>query len=100
TISLLAMLVLWFACYWETRVTRGFIVDIAASSETCGDNNRQIITVAIGNHKARSNTILSAATEVAIPELSQPLRKVMSYRAEKVAYVKADSDVSWGEFME
>jgi hypothetical protein len=35
-----------------------------------------------------------------IPEAAQRLREVMSTRAEKVVFVKAEADVSWGEFVE
>jgi len=71
------------------------MVDLAASAESCGDSSN-IVAVAVGRHRAR----LNAEPDVTFPEAVQGLREVMTYRAEKIVYVKAEADVSWGEFLE
>ena len=83
------------ACHYGSGAPKGFIVDLAASAEACGDSSH-IVARAIGGHRAR----LNAEPDVTFPEAAQRLREVMTYRAGKIVYVKADADISWGEFLE
>jgi hypothetical protein len=83
------------ACNRENVASKGIMVDLATSPKSCGDGSH-IIAVAIGGHRAK----LNAEPDAAFPEVVQRLRKVMSYRAEKIVYVKAEAEVSWGEFLE
>ena len=83
------------ACNRGNEQSRGFPVDLAVSQESCGDG-RTIVAVAIGGHRARPN----AEPDAAFPKVVQRLREVMSYRAEKVVYIKAEPQVPWTEFLE
>jgi biopolymer transport protein ExbD len=83
------------ACQRGSGTAKGFMVDLATSAESCGDS-RTIVAVAVGRHRAK----LNAEPDATFPEVVQRLREVMSYRAEKVVYVKAEAEVSWGEFLE
>jgi hypothetical protein len=97
-VSLLSMSMLFLcdaACNMGNEQSWGFRVDLAKSQETCGDG-RSIVAVAIGGHRAR----LNAERDAAFPKVAQRLREVMSYRAEKVLYIKAEPQVPWTEFLE
>jgi hypothetical protein len=83
------------ACERENGTPKGFIVDVATSAESCGDGT-YIVAAAIGGHRAK----LNAEPDRTYPETVKRLREVMSYRAERVVYVKAETGVPWGEFME
>src|ERR1700674_2080230 len=83
------------ACHYGSGAQKVFLVDLATSAESCGDSGN-IVAVAIGRHRAR----LNAEPDVTFPEAVQRLREAMTYRAEKIVYVKAEADVSWGEFLE
>jgi hypothetical protein len=96
TLAVLSMFFLCGAgCDREDGHSKGFAVDMAASPKSCGDG-RDIVAVAIGSRRAK----LNAEPDAAFPEVVQRLRDVMSYRAEKVVYIKALADVPWGEFLE
>ena len=84
------------ACVRGKGPVKGVVVDLASSSEPCGDSPRTLVATAIGGHKAR----LNQQPDAAIPEVCRQLREVLRYRAEKVVYVNAEADVTWGEFME
>jgi hypothetical protein len=71
------------------------MVDLAASAESCGDGS-DIVAVAIGRHRAK----LNAEPDATFPEAVQRLREIMSTRGEKIVYVRAEAEVSWGELME
>jgi hypothetical protein len=71
------------------------MVDLATSGESCGDGSL-IVAAAIGGHRAK----LNAEPDRTFSETVQRLREVMSYRAERIVYVRAETGVSWGEFME
>jgi hypothetical protein len=79
----------------EGPKTRGFMIDIATAPESCGDG-RNIVAIAVGSRRAR----LNGEADVPITELVPRLHEVLSYRAEKLVYVAAEADVSWGEFLE
>jgi biopolymer transport protein ExbD len=74
---------------------RGFLLDVAASPDPCGDGE-PIVAVAIGKHRAK----LNSEPATTIVKAAQRLHEVMSYRADKVVFVKAERDVPWGEFLE
>jgi hypothetical protein len=76
--------------------SKGFMVDLAASAESCLDDSRNIVAVAIGRHRAK----LNAEPDATFPETVQRFREVVSVNAEKIVYVRAEAEVSWGEFME
>jgi len=82
-------------CTRQHEASRGFRVDVATSPESCGDG-RNIVATALGGHRARLNSEPDRETALA----AQRVRTVLSTRAEKLVYVKADADVTWGEFME
>ena len=71
-------------------------MDIAKSRECGADDIRLIIVTAIGSHRVR----FGAEPDRTIFEFALRLREVMSVRAEKLIYVKADAGVSWEEFLE
>jgi hypothetical protein len=71
------------------------MIDVATSPDSCGDS-RDVVVAAIGRHRAR----LNGEFDVTITDVGQRLHEVMSYRAEKVIYMKAAPDVSWGDFLE
>jgi hypothetical protein len=75
--------------------SKGFAVDLATSPKSCGEGS-EIVAVAIGRHRAR----LNAEADAFFPEVVQRLHEVMSNRAEKVVYIKAEAEVPWGEFVE
>jgi hypothetical protein len=83
------------ACTAKERPAEGLRVDVAMAPGSCGDG-RDVVAAAVGKHKAK----LNGAADVSIGELKLQLHKVLSYRAEKLVYVTADADVSWGEFVE
>jgi hypothetical protein len=83
------------ACQNGSGAPKGFIVDLATAGVSCGDG-RVIVAFAIGRHRVK----LNAEPDVSFPEGVQRLREVMTHRAEKVVYVKAEADVSWEEFLE
>jgi hypothetical protein len=83
------------ACNRENDGSKGFTVDLAVSPKYCGDG-RNIVAVVIGRRRAR----LNAEPDAAFPAVVQGLREVMSYRAEKVVYIKAEPEVQWGEVLE
>jgi hypothetical protein len=89
------LLVCGAACQPKSSAPLGFMVDLATSEESCGDGSHLIAT-AVGGHRAK----LNAELDRTFPETVQRLREVMSYRAERVVYVRAEAGVSWGEFME
>jgi biopolymer transport protein ExbD len=84
------------ACIMEKDATQGIIVDLPSASAPCGDASRELVATAIGRHRAR----LNEEPDATIPEVCRRLQEVLVYRAEKVVYVNAAADVSWGEFME
>jgi hypothetical protein len=94
-LSISVLILCCAACSHENVSTKGLMVDVATSPRTCGDG-REIIAVALRGHRAR----LNSEPDAAIREVARRLHEVMSYRAEKVLYVKAEADVSWGEFLE
>ena len=72
------------------------VVDVASTSvPPCGDSGN-IVATAIKGHKAK----LNAEPVAALPAVRRRLREVLSYRAEKLVYVRAESDVPWSEFIE
>jgi hypothetical protein len=71
------------------------MLDVAASPNWCGDGS-DIVAVALGGHRAR----LNIEPETTIADATQRLHEIMSYRAEKVVFVRAEKDVSWEEFVE
>lgn len=93
--SLLVVILCIGACTGESKATKGLLVDVATSSAPCGDS-RNVIAVAMGGHRAR----LNIEPDASIPEVTQRLREIMSTRAEKVVFVKAQANVSWGDFLE
>jgi hypothetical protein len=60
------------------------------------EDGRNLVAIAIGRHRAR----LNVEPDWKISEVALRLREVLSYRAEKMVYVKAEMGVSWGEFLE
>jgi hypothetical protein len=71
-------------------------LDIASARECGADDIRLIIATAIGSHRVRVGAEPGRTTS----EFALRLREVMSVRAEKLIYLKADAGVSWEEFME
>jgi hypothetical protein len=72
------------------------MLDIARARECGADDFRLIIATAIGSHRVH----FGAEPDRTISEFALRLREVMSVRAEKLTYVKADAGVSWEKFME
>jgi hypothetical protein len=94
-LSMCALALCCAACSRENHAKRVFRVNVATSPESCGDGSN-IVAIALGGHRAR----LNAEPEASIVVAAQRLHEIMSYRAEKVVYVKAETHVSWGEFLE
>ena len=82
-------------CAREKKPATGFVLDLAVAPESCGDG-RHIVAIAMGKHRAR----LNAEADLPVDEIGPRLREIQSYRAEKLTYVTAEADVSWGEFLE
>jgi hypothetical protein len=89
------MVVFTVACNRTHRQSKGFMLDIAAAPEECGDS-RNVVATAMGSHKAK----LNAAEGLGMAEVAVGLREALKYRAEKLVYVKAEPDVSFADFME
>ena len=89
------MVVFTVACDRTHRQSKGFMLDIAAAPEGCGDS-RNVVATAMGSHKAR----LNAEEGLGMAEVEAGLRKALKSRAEKLVYVKAKPDVSFADFME
>jgi hypothetical protein len=94
-LSTLVLILFCAGCVTEREPPKGFLVDVASSAAPCGDS-RPLVATAIGGHKARTNY----EGDAAIPEACRLMREVLKTRAEKVVFVKAEADVTWGEFME
>ena len=82
------------ACH-QRQPAKGFRLDIAASPKWCGDG-REIVLSAVGGGKVRVNAGLDAA----MAEVMKRIHEANRYRAVKLVFIKAEPDVSWGEFME
>jgi len=95
-LSALLLTLFTAACSGSHKAAEGFMLGIATAPASCMDNVRIVIATATSSHRARLNT----EPELPIAEVSPRLREVMRYRAERVVYVRADADVSWGEFVE
>src|ERR1039457_5174599 len=93
-ISLGALILCCVACTRENTLTKSFRVDLATSPDFCGDSS-SVVAAAIGGHRARLNSEPSTT----ISDIGQRVHTIMSYRAEKVIFVKADAGTSWGEFL-
>ena len=83
------------ACGNAKKPATGLLVDLATAPEHCGDG-RNIVAIAVGQHRAR----LNAETDMPIERIGKRLHEVQRYRAEKLTYVTAEADVPWGEFLE
>jgi biopolymer transport protein ExbD len=95
TLAIMALILYCAAC-GANHEAKGFLIDLPNTTGPCGDGPRRIVAVALGGHKARLNKEPNAD----IPAVVQQLREVMKYRAEKVVYVTAEQDASWGDFLE
>lgn len=93
-VSLVTVTLCCCACH-QRQPTRGFKLDIAASSESCGDG-RELVLIAVGGGNAKLNSGPAAGMAEAIQRIHEANR----YRANKIVWVEAGPDVSWGEFME
>src|SRR5579862_3596239 len=89
------MVVFTVACDRTHRQHKGFMLDIAAAPEECGEN-RNVVATAMGSHKAK----LNAEEGLGMAEVVAGLRETFKYRAEKLVYVKAEPDVSFADFIE
>jgi hypothetical protein len=94
-LSTTALILVCAACGANPTAT-GFLIDLPNTSGPCGDGPRTVVAVALGAHRARLNEEPGAD----VPVVAQRLREVMKYRAEKVVYVTAEQDTSWGDFLE
>ncbi len=92
--STLALILFCLGCVPERGPPKGFFIDVASSAAPCGES-RNIVATAVGEEKAR----LNAEGDAPIPEVCRKMREVLKHRAEKVVYVRAEADVTWGEFM-
>ncbi len=95
TLSIMGYILLCAAC-GENHKTTGFLIDLPDATSPCGDGPRTVVAVALGGHRARLNKEPSAD----IPAVARRIREVLQYRAEKVVYVAAEHDASWGDFLE
>jgi hypothetical protein len=96
TIATVLLLLLHSAAHsQERKAAKALFLDLATAPESCGDG-RDILVTAIGRHRAKVNM----EPDIAIAEIGPKLRAALRYRAEKIVYVKAQSDVSWGEFLD
>ncbi len=84
------------ACSRPPGNEKGFRVNVATSPQSCEDNNRDVVAVATGERRAR----LDSESDAPIAEITARLHEIMSYRAIKIVYVQANSEVPWGEFVE
>lgn len=73
----------------------GFVLDVAFSPSSCGDGNDVVVTV-MANHQAR----LNASPTFNISDARWTIRNRLSTRAERLVYVRADPNVTFGEFTE
>ena len=88
-------MVLVLASVVPQRGSVGFVLDVAFSPNSCGDGNNVVATV-MGNHQAR----LNSAPPFNVSDARWTIRTRLSTRAEKLLYVRADPDVTFGEFIE
>lgn len=93
--SVIVVILCCACCTVGHEPTKGFVVDVATSPASCGDGS-QIVATATGKRSAR----LNAGPDLAIAEIRHQVRVEMSYRAEKVVFVRANAGLSWGEFLE
>jgi hypothetical protein len=89
------ILILCSSCNGNLETSKGFLLDIAMVPESCGDG-RSIVAIAMGKHRAR----LNEEPDQAIAAIAPRLHEVLTYRAEKIVYVIAEGDASWGDFLE
>jgi hypothetical protein len=90
-----AAIVLVVASALRRRPPVGFVVDVAFSPNSCGDGNNVVATV-MGNQQAR----LNSTAPFKISDARWTIRNRLSTRAEKLLYVRAVPDVTFGEFVE
>jgi hypothetical protein len=95
-LSTLALILFCAGCVTKREPPEGFLVDVPSAAEPCGSYPLHLVATAIGGHKAT----LNSEGDAAIPEVRRLLREVLKTRAEKLVFVKAEADVTWGEFME
>ena len=91
-----AVLILFSAaCGRVEKYSNGFMLDLAKAPHGCGDG-RHIGAVAMGNRRVW----LNAGPDISVSEVGLKLREIMKTRTERIAFVEAEADVSWGEFAE
>ena len=98
TRSILIVVLVWIfsaTCAQRRTHTTGLVLDLAVAPESCGDV-RSIVATAVGGHRAQINV----DPGLPIGQIGPRLREIQSYRAEKLTYVTAKADVTWGEFLE
>lgn len=83
------------SCRPDQKSADGFTVDLARAPKSCRDGPC-VVAIAVGMHKAR----LNAEPETDIAELGSKSRRIHSTRAETLSFVMADSNTSWGDFLE
>ena len=84
------------ACSREQHHVFGFSVEVATAPGDCLEWPRNIVAIAVGNHKARLNT----ERFTTFPEVVTRLREVLTHRAERVVFIMAETGVYWGEVLE
>jgi biopolymer transport protein ExbD len=84
---------LWAACV-TGRPSTGFLIDIAIAPEECGDGRPIVATL------ARDGRVQLNMETIAVAEVGRRLRDVLRTRADKLIFVKAESDVSFGDFVQ
>lgn len=94
-VLLLGVALVSLSCTPAIVPQRGIMIDIASSPERCGDG-REEVAVAIGHGSVKLNSEPAGS----LSEVARTLGELMSLRAEKVIFVKAESDARWGEFVE
>jgi len=82
------MVVSTVACDRTRPQSKGFMLDIAAAPEECGDSRIEV-AAAMRSHKAK----LNAQEGLGMAEVAARLREALKYRADKLVYVKAEPEV-------
>jgi biopolymer transport protein ExbD len=93
-ISALLLALSVMGCIADGTPTSVFVLAVADAPVSCGDG-RPVVVKALGNGRAK----LNGEPEASLEEVVARIHEVMSYRAERVVFVAADTRVPWRDVL-